>query len=96
MNYINDTTDTKKGKKKYKKGRKNKNKNFNKEEEEEKDKEEINNINNNEDQKGSDEFDIQFENFKNDILNNTVYVYEINEKIKPCLSENFLNSISMI
>ena len=95
LNYINDTTDTKKGKKKYKKGRKNKNKNFNKEEEE-KDKEEINNINNNEDQKGSDEFDIQFENFKNDILNNTVYVYEINEKIKPCLSENFLNSISMI
>ena len=96
LNYINDTTDTKKGKKKYKKGRKNKNKNFNKEVEEEKDKEEINNINNNEDQKGSDEFDIQFENFKNDILNNTVYVYEINEKIKPCLSENFLNSISMI
>ena len=95
LNYINDTTDTKKGKKKYKKGRKNKNKNFNKEEEE-KDKEEINNINNNEDQKGSDEFDIQFKNFKNDILNNTVYVYEINEKIKPCLSENFLNSISMI
>jgi hypothetical protein len=95
LNYINDTTDTKKGKKKYKKGRKNKNKNFNKEEEE-KDKEEINNINNNEDQKGSDEFDVQFENFKNDILNNTVYVYEINEKIKPCLSENFLNSISMI
>ena len=95
LNYINDTTDTKKGKKKYKKGRKNKNKNFNKEEEE-KDKGEINNINNNEDQKGSDEFDIQFENFKNDILNNTVYVYEINEKIKPCLSENFLNSISMI
>ena len=103
LNYINDTTDTKKGKKKYKKNKKNKNKTCNKEEEKEKDKEiekekqkEKTIINNNEDNNNNyqDEFDIQFENFKNDLINNTVFVYEINEKIKPCLSENFLNSIS--
>ena len=103
LNYINDTTDTKKGKKKYKKNKKNKNKICNKEEEKEKDKEiekekqkETTIINNNEDNNNNnqDEFDIQFENFKNDLINNTVFVYEINEKIKPCLSENFLNSIS--
>ena len=103
MNYINDDTDSKKGKKKGKKAKKNKNKTCNKEEEKEKDKEiekekqkETTIINNNEDNNNNyqDEFDIQFENFKNDLINNTVFVYEINEKIKPCLSENFLNSIS--
>ena len=101
LNYINDTTDTKKGKKKYKKGKKNKNK-INKEEEKEKDKnidkeKETTILNSNENNNNyQDEFDIQFENFKNDLINNTVFVYEINEKIKPCLSENFLKSISMI
>ena len=93
LNYINDTSDTKKGKKKYKKGKKNKNKIVNKEEEKTK---ETTIINSNEDTNYHDEFDIQFENFKNDIISNTVFVYEINEKIKPCLSENFLNSISKI
>ena len=93
LNYINDTSDTKKGKKKYKKGKKNKNKIVNKEGEKNK---ETTNINNNEDNNYQDEFDIQFENFKNDLIKNTVFVYEINEKIKPCLSENFLNSISKI
>ena len=93
LNYINDTSDTKKGKKKYKKGKKNKNKIVNKEGEKNK---ESTNFNNNEDNNYQDEFDIQFENFKNDIIKNTVFVYEINEKIKPCLSENFLNSISKI
>ena len=93
LNYINDTSDTKKGKKKYKKGKKNKNKIVNKEGEKNK---ETTIINNNEDNNYQDEFDIQFENFKNDLIKNTVFVYEINEKIKPCLSENFLNSISKI
>ena len=93
LNYINDTSDTKKGKKKYKKGKKNKNKIVNKEGDKNK---EITIINNNEDNNYQDEFDIQFENFKNDLIKNTVFVYEINEKIKPCLSENFLNSISKI
>ena len=93
LNYINDTSDTKKGKKKYKKGKKNKNKIVNKEGDKSK---ETTIINNNEDNNYQDEFDIQFENFKNDLIKNTVFVYEINEKIKPCLSENFLNSISKI
>ena len=93
LNYINDTSDTKKGKKKYKKGKKNKNKIVNKEADKNK---ETTIINNNEDNNYQDEFDIQFENFKNDLIKNTVFVYEINEKIKPCLSENFLNSISKI
>jgi len=93
LNYINDTSDTKKGKKKYKKGKKNKNKIVNKEGDKNK---ETTIINNNEDNNYQDEFDIQFENFKNDLIKNTVFVYEINEKIKPCLSENFLNSISKI
>ena len=93
LNYINDTSDTKKGKKKYKKGKKNKNKIVNKEGEKNK---ETTIINNKEDNNYQDEFDIQFENFKNDLIKNTVFVYEINEKIKPCLSENFLNSISKI
>ena len=93
LNYINDTSDTKKGKKKYKKGKKNKNKIVNKDGEKNK---ETTIINNNEDNNYQDEFDIQFENFKNDLIKNTVFVYEINEKIKPCLSENFLNSISKI
>ena len=93
LNYINDTSDTKKGKKKYKKGKKNKNKIVNKEGDKSK---ETTIINNKEDNNYQDEFDIQFENFKNDLIKNTVFVYEINEKIKPCLSENFLNSISKI
>ena len=41
-------------------------------------------------------FENEFENFKDEIAKNTLFIYEINNKIKPCLSENFLNSISIL
>ena len=94
LNYINDETDSKKGKKKCKKPKKNKNKKLNKEEEKEnelnKDK---NNYYENEDLLN---FEKEFQNFKEELTKDTMYVYEINNKIKPCLSENFLNQISII
>jgi len=96
LNYINDETDSKKGKKKCKKAKKNKNKKINKEEEKEKENEinkEKNNYNENED---SLNFEKEFQNFKEELTKDTMYVYEINNKIKPCLSENFLNQISII
>ena len=81
----------KKEKKKCKKQKKNKNKK--KEEEKENQiKEENNNINENDDLL---KFEKEFENFKDDLIKDTIYVYEINHKIKPCLSENFLNHISI-
>ena len=96
LNYINDETDSKKGKKKCKKAKKNKNKKINKEEEKEKENEinkEKNNYNENEDLLN---FEKEFQNFKEELTKDTMYVYEINNKIKPCLSENFLNQISII
>ena len=96
LNYINDETDSKKGKKKCKKAKKNKNKKLNKEEEKEKENEinkEKNNYCENEDLLN---FEKEFQNFKEELTKDTMYVYEINNKIKPCLSENFLNQISII
>jgi len=94
LNYINDETDSKKGKKKCKKAKKNKNKKLNKEEEKENEiNKEKNNYNENED---SLNFEKEFQNFKEELTKDTMYVYEINNKIKPCLSENFLNQISII
>ena len=96
LNYINDETDSKKGKKKCKKNKKNKNKNLNKEEE--KENQTIKNSNNNitnEDIENNN-FEKEFEKFKNEIINDTMHLNEINTKIKPCLSKNFLNSISII
>ena len=96
LNYINDETDSKKGKKKCKKAKKNKNKKINKEEEKEKENEinkEKNNYCENEDLLN---FEKEFQNFKEELTKETMYVYEINNKIKPCLSENFLNQISII
>ena len=94
LNYINDETDSKKGKKKCKKAKKNKNKKINKEEEKENEiNKEKNNYNENEDLLN---FEKEFQNFKEDLTKDTMYVYEINNKIKPCLSENFLNQISII
>ena len=96
LNYINDETDSKKGKKKCKKAKKNKNKKINKEEEKEKENEinkEKNNYCENEDLLN---FEKEFQNFKEELTKDTMYVYEINNKIKPCLSENFLNQISII
>ena len=92
LNYINDDTDSKKGKKKGKKGKKNKNK---KEMKEEKENQVISN-GNNEVRDLMDGFEKEFENFKNEIEKDTIFVYEINSKIKPCLSDNFLNSISIM
>ena len=96
LNYINDETDSKKGKKKCKKAKKNKNKKINKEEEKEKENEinkEKKNYCENEDLLN---FEKEFQNFKEELTKDTMYVYEINNKIKPCLSENFLNQISII
>ena len=94
LNYINDETDSKKGKKKCKKPKKNKNKKLNKEEEKENElNKEKNNCYENEDLLN---FEKEFQNFKEELTKDTMYVYEINNKIKPCLSENFLNQISII
>ena len=94
LNYINDDTDSKKGKKKGKKAKKNKNKNINKEEKENKEIKKDNN--NNDTNELVYNFENEFENFKDEIAKNTLFIYEINNKIKPCLSENFLNSISIL
>jgi hypothetical protein len=93
LNYINDDTDSKKGKKKNKKTKKNKNKKLKEEEKENQIKEEKKNFNENED---SLKFEKEFENFKEDLIKDTMYFYEINNKIKPCLSESFLDNISII
>ena len=93
LNYINDDTDSKKGKKKNKKTKKNKNKKLKEEEKENQVKEEKTNFNENED---SLKFEKEFENFKEDLIKDTMYIYEINNKIKPCLSESFLDTISII
>ena len=95
LNYINDDTDSKKGKRKGKKAKKNKNKNSNNKEE--KENQITNNDNdNNEVSELLHNFEKEFENFKNEITKDTIFLYEINSKIKPCLSDNFLNSISII
>ena len=95
LNYINDDTDSKKGKRKGKKAKKNKNKNSNNKEE--KENQITNNDNdNNEVSELLHNFEKEFENFKNEIIQDSLFVYEINNKIKPCLSDNFLNSISII
>jgi hypothetical protein len=96
LNYINDDTDSKKGKKKGKKAKKNKNKNSNNKEE--KENRIINNENDNDNEVSEllHNFEKEFENFKNEITKDTIFIYEINNKIKPCLSDNFLNSISIM
>ena len=91
LNYINDETDSKKGKKKNKKGKKNKNKNLKKENDE---KEKENNLISQENKENS--FDIEFEKFKEEIIKHSKHIYEINGKIKPYISDNFLQSISII
>ena len=93
LNYINDDTDSKKGKKKNKKTKKNKNKKLKEEEKENQIKQDKNNFNENED---SLKFEKEFQNFKEDLIKDTMYFYEINNKIKPCLSESFLDNISII
>ena len=96
LNYINDETDSKKGKKKGKKGKKNKKQK--KEDKKEEEKEIINNnskdnYNDNNYYYLGDDFLKEFEDFKKDIEENSVYFYKI-KKIIPCLSNDFLNNLS--
>ena len=86
LNYINDETDSKKGKKKGKKGKKNKKDNsINKDQNNEL----INNENNF--YENEEDFEKFFEDFKRDIEKNSIFVYEIN-KIEPNLSKDFINN----
>ena len=91
LNYINEDTDSKKGKKKCKKQKKNK-----KKKEDEKENQTNEEQNNYKIDNDSLRFEKEFENFKEDLTKDTMYIYEINNKIKPCLSENFLNNIAII
>ena len=91
LNYINEETDSKKGKKKCKKQKKNK-----KKKEDEKENQTNEEQNNYKIDNDSLRFEKEFENFKEDLTKDTMYIYEINNKIKPCLSENFLNNIAII
>ena len=99
LNYINDETDSKKGKKRGKKCRKNKKQNnINKDTEKENEeknklKSDINNsfgMNNYEENKDQ-EFEQLFNDFKRDIEKDSVYAYDIN-KIEACLSNNFITN----
>ena len=99
LNYINDETDSKKGKKKSKKCRKNKKQN-NINKDKDKENEENNYLKNDENNNvGIDNFeekkDIEFEqlfnDFKRDIEKDSVYVYDIN-KIEACLSNDFITN----
>ena len=99
LNYINDETDSKKGKKRGKKCRKNKKQNnINKEKEKENEennylKNENNNIDEikNFEENKDKEFEELFNDFKRDIEKNSVYVYDIN-KIEACLSDDFITN----
>ena len=96
LNYINEDNDNnnKKGEKKAKKNKKNKNKKKENEEPEKQEKNSNNNINEYNDITLNNNFEKEFQNFKEDIIKNSLYIYEINGKIKPCLSETFLKNIS--
>ena len=106
VNYINET-ESKKNRKKNKKNKKNKKQNLinNKNE-----KEDFKNINNSIDEKNqcnndikneienesvNDEFDKEFEKFKEDILKDTIEIYDIN-KINVCLSDDFLEKLKIL
>ena len=95
LNYINEESDSKKGKKRGKKNRKNKKQNNSSKEKEDENKyssvnKEINNNDNNYKEKDGD-FEKIFNEFKNDIEKNSVYMYDIN-KIEPCLTTEFINN----
>ena len=95
LNYINEDSDSKKGKKRGKKNRKNKKHNNSSKEKEEKIKSfSLNNENNdnNYEEKKDEDFEKIFNDFKNDIEKNSVYIYDIN-KIEPCLTKEFINNI---
>ena len=95
LNYINDETDSKKTKKKQKKGKKGKKQNNKKEEE----KIFINNNNNNENNENNnsnldEDFLKEYEIFKKDIEKATINISDIN-KVIPCLSNDFLDHLSI-
>jgi hypothetical protein len=95
LNYINDETDSKKTKKKQKKGKKGKKQNNKKEEE----KIFINNNNNNENNENNnsnldEDFLKEYEIFKKDIKKATINITDIN-KVIPCLSNDFLDHLSI-
>ena len=90
LNYINEDTDSKKGKKKGKKSKKNKKQNKKEE------KEIIHDNNNYYDDITNNlgyEFEKEFENFKKEIEESSINIYNTN-KIIPCLSNDFIKNIS--
>ena len=90
LNYINEDSDSKKGKKKCRKSKKNKKQNISIKDNQPEKKE---NNENSDDNVFDGDFEKEFENFKNDIQNNSIHFNNIT-KIKPCLSEDFLEIIS--
>ena len=90
LNYINEDSDSKKGKKKCRKSKKNKKQNISIKDNQQEKKE---NNENSDDNVFDGDFEKEFENFKNDIENNSIHFNNIT-KIKPCLSEDFLEIIS--
>ena len=90
LNYINEDSDSKKGKKKCRKSKKNKKQNNSIKENQQEKKE---NNENSDDNLFDEDFEKEFENFKNDIEKNSIHINNIT-KTKPCLSDDFLKIIS--
>ena len=90
LNYINEDSDSKKGKKKCRKSKKNKKQNNSVKDNQQEKKE---NNENSDDNLFDEDFEKEFEIFKNDIENNSIHINKIT-KTKPCLSDDFLEIIS--
>ena len=90
LNYINEDSDSKKGKKKCRKSKKNKKQNNSVKDNQQEKKE---NNENSDDNVFDEDFEKEFEIFKNDIENNSIHINKIT-KTKPCLSDDFLEIIS--
>ena len=90
LNYINEDSDSKKGKKKCRKSKKNKKQNNSIKDNQQEKKE---NNENSDDNLFDEDFEKEFENFKNDIEKNSIHINNIT-KTKPCLSDDFLEIIS--
>ena len=90
LNYINEDSDSKKGKKKCRKSKKNKKQNNSVKDSQQEKKE---NNENSDDNLFDEDFEKEFEIFKNDIENNSIHINKIT-KTKPCLSDDFLEIIS--
>ena len=90
LNYINEDSDSKKGKKKCRKSKKNKKQNNSVKDSQQEKKE---NNENSDDNLFDEDFEKEFEIFKNDIENYSIHINKIT-KTKPCLSDDFLEIIS--